>query len=323
MSSFDEDNDKEVFAMDMDVIPDEHYSWDAAAFGKVAMSKHFGQAKGSPVPFFATREQYCLYRGGIDTRPMYTDQQQLDWFYLKSFSYMSSLIDSLKTLGWKRTLRLHQDWNEAVIRQFYATLEVHDEEEKLLWMTGTTECRANFRDLAVAEKLNYNDMKQGTKIVDLPVLSAEEKVGYHYPEASDFGPSGGLRRLPRVMLEVLRHTVVPSIGQGAIEWPTLEIINALLNRRSINLLDWLVTQMLECKWDTNAPLVLQPYIIVLVLCTVKNFHGTYKVWHPIFRPFLIRTHYLAREPSPASRRFLRSNSPGMTELSIFHTSLYL
>jgi hypothetical protein len=102
--------------MDMDVIPDEHYSWDAAAFDKIAMSKHFGQAKGSPVPFFATREQYCLYHGGIDTRPMYMDQQQLDWFYLKSFSYMSSFVDSLKTLGWKRTLRLHQDWNEAVIR---------------------------------------------------------------------------------------------------------------------------------------------------------------------------------------------------------------
>lgn len=109
------------------------------------------------------------------------------------------------------------------------------------------------------------------------MLSAKEKVGYHYLEAFDFGPPGGLRRLPRVMLEVLRHTIVPSIGQGAIEWPTLEIINALLNHHSINLLDWLVTQMLECKWDINAPLVLQPYIMALVLYTIKNFRGTCKV----------------------------------------------
>ena len=54
-----------------------------------------------------------------------------------------------------------QDWNEAIIRQFFATLEVRPEKEKLVWMTGTTKCKATFRNLAAAVKLSYGGMKQG------------------------------------------------------------------------------------------------------------------------------------------------------------------
>jgi len=39
--------------------------------------------------------------------------------------YISSLVDSLGVMGWRRVLEFKQDWNEAVIQQFYATLEIH------------------------------------------------------------------------------------------------------------------------------------------------------------------------------------------------------
>ena len=37
----------------------------------------------------------------------------------------------------------------------------------------------------------------------------------------------------------------------------------------------MVNQMLECKKDVDAPLILQPYIMALVLHTIRDFHG---VW---------------------------------------------
>ena len=53
--------------------------------------------------------------------------------------HMSSLVDLLGVMGWRRILEFKQDWNEAVIRQFYATLEVCAQKEKLIWMTSA--CR--------------------------------------------------------------------------------------------------------------------------------------------------------------------------------------
>jgi len=64
--------------------------------------------------------------------PMYTEHPWLSCSQLESFMYMSSLVDSLRVMGWRRVLEFKQDWNDAVIRQFYATLEVRSKDENLI-----------------------------------------------------------------------------------------------------------------------------------------------------------------------------------------------
>ena len=127
--SSDENDDEEVFPMDMAAVLRDRYRWVVAEFSKSALSSHFGQARDSPTPFFETFNQYRWYRGGIDTRPMHTKQQWLSRPSLDIFYYMNSLVASLKAMGWAKILGFQQDWNEAVIWQFYATLEVHADKE--------------------------------------------------------------------------------------------------------------------------------------------------------------------------------------------------
>lgn len=59
-----------------------------------------------------------------------------------------------------------------MICQFYATLEVHSEDERLIWMTGTRRVKATYRDLATAVRLDHRKMKRGKLIVELPMLLA-------------------------------------------------------------------------------------------------------------------------------------------------------
>ena len=75
-----------------------------------------------------------------------------------------------------------------------------------------------------------------------------------------FGPKGGLRRIPKVIYEILRHTLVPSatVEESAISWPFLEVIYAMVSSEELNLLDLMVNQMLEYKRDVHAPLALKP-----------------------------------------------------------------
>ena len=62
---------------------------------------------------------------------------------------MNSLVASLKAMGWAKILGFRQDWNEAIIRQFYATLELRADKEQPLCMTGTSKFKGSFKDLAV------------------------------------------------------------------------------------------------------------------------------------------------------------------------------
>jgi hypothetical protein len=110
--SLDECDDEGVFPMDMDVVSKR---WVAAEFSNLALSRHFGQARDYPTPFFETFSQYRLYRGGVDTRLMHTEQQWLSWPCLEIFVYMNSLVDFLKAMGWKKILEFGQDWNKAII----------------------------------------------------------------------------------------------------------------------------------------------------------------------------------------------------------------
>jgi hypothetical protein len=111
-----------------------------------------------------------MYRGGIDIRLMHLDQWWLCWAYLRTHAQLTDLVEKLKVMGYKKVLEFHHDWNEIVIRRFYATLEVHAENEKLIWMTNTRRFEATFWDLAAAMGLKYRQVKTGKLVADLPML---------------------------------------------------------------------------------------------------------------------------------------------------------
>ena len=179
-------------------------------------------------------------------------------------------------------------------------------------MTGTCRFKARFKDLVAMVKLSYHGMKQGKLVVDLPVLGTNEVFGFRYQEISAYGPQGGLRKLQKLIFDILRCTMVPSVGgdDNAVGWPFFEIINVVLSGELINWLDWLVHQMLECKRNVNAPLILQPYIKALVFCTIKDFRATCEVSHQVHWPLIDNEAYLARESSPMACRILGPNSLG-------------
>ena len=100
----DESDDDGIFPVDMTIILRDLYRWVVAEFSKSALSRHFGQARDSLTPFFETFSQYRLYHGGIDMRPMHTEQQWLSWPYLEIFYYMNSPVSFLKAMGLAKVL---------------------------------------------------------------------------------------------------------------------------------------------------------------------------------------------------------------------------
>ena len=106
-------------------------------------------------------------------------------------------------------------------------------------MTGTTKYKATFKDLVAAVKLSCEGMKRGKLVTHLLRLRVDDIACFCYPETSEYGQWGNLRTLPKVIVEILRHNIVPTIGwdDSSLECPSMETVNAVLSGELINLLD--------------------------------------------------------------------------------------
>lgn len=87
----------------------------------------------------------------------------------------------------------------------------------------------------------------------------------------------------------------------------------VLSGEPINLLDLMVNQMMECKRNVNAPLILQPYIMALVLRIVRDFRGVCETSHDIYIPFSGQECYLARDSSPMTLGVPRLDSSSISK----------
>ena len=89
-------------------------------------------------------------------------------------------MEKLKVMGCKKVLGFCHGWDETVICQFYTTLEVHAENEKLVWMMGTHRFEATCRDLAAMVGLDYHKMKKCKLVTSLPMLLVGEMPELHH-----------------------------------------------------------------------------------------------------------------------------------------------
>ena len=70
-------------------------------------------------------------------------------------------------MGLRMVMGFRHNWNESIIRQFYATLEVDMEDEHLTWMIGKKSFTASFQDFASLIGLDYAKMKTRKTVSDL------------------------------------------------------------------------------------------------------------------------------------------------------------
>ena len=117
---------------------------------------------------------------------------------------MSDLVDRFQQMGLENFLQHRCDWNETVIRQFYATLEINMVEETFWWTTGKRTYFAIFAQFAAANQLDYDFItsEQSMNVVLENHLDENDYPMYYEPAhlgiARSFGGIQGLRHHPAV-----------------------------------------------------------------------------------------------------------------------------
>ena len=114
-------------------------------------------------------------------------------------------------------MTLQHNWSEAVIKQFFPTLEVNYEKEIIKWMTRRGKYRAFFGEFADVCQLDYHSMKEGTQMDQLPKVKKDEVSQLYVTFDFKYGKTKNLAMEPSLLNSMLRCTVLPKVSDiGAI-----------------------------------------------------------------------------------------------------------
>ena len=130
------------------------------------------------------------------------------------------------------------------------------EDELLTWMTGKKIFTASFRDFATLIILDYEEMKTRKSVGDLPPMQEHETYVFYSDGKHHHGASKDFRRYPSLIFSMLRHTIMPKVGNSdAVRIPYYEAIQAIMSRDKLNIVEWMAARMVECRLDRRGALV--------------------------------------------------------------------
>ena len=100
---------------------------------------------------------------------------------------------------------------------------------------------------------------------DLLPMQEHETYVFYLDGKHHHGASKDIRRYPSLIFSMLRHTIMPKVGNSdAVHIPYYEAIEAIMSRDKLNIVEWMAARMVECKLDRRGALVFQPYIMALI-----------------------------------------------------------
>jgi hypothetical protein len=119
----------------------------------------------------------------------------------------------LENLGLKPFLQHRCEWNETIIRQFYATYEMDFEAKNIKWMTGKSIYEATFAEFVAANHLNYEYFSDGVDVYNENIL--ENTIVFYEPGTSNATImnwlAAGLKHHPAAINNIIRHTFMPRV----------------------------------------------------------------------------------------------------------------
>jgi hypothetical protein len=139
--------------------------------------------------------------------------QRVDFDYLESKPVLAGVATKLENLGLKPFLQHRCEWNETIIRQFYATYEMDFEAKNIKWMTGKSIYEATFAEFVAANHLNYEYFSDGVDVYNENIL--ENTIVFYEPGTSNATImnwlAAGLKHHPAAINNIIRHTFMPRV----------------------------------------------------------------------------------------------------------------
>jgi hypothetical protein len=118
-------------------------------FAIVRNANAYNQPRDTYNLYFRTTVQDRAFFSSLMDCTVFT-HLRVDFGYLESKPILAGVATKLSNLGLKPFLEHRCDWNDTIIRQFYATYEMDFDAKNINWMTKKSEYEATFAEFAAA-----------------------------------------------------------------------------------------------------------------------------------------------------------------------------
>jgi hypothetical protein len=148
--------------------------WTKYSYQKARSVYAYEQEEDSPTPQFRTNVQHDAFYGHLVNKSVFA-HKSIDWDYLDKYASTRPLKAKFQHIGLLKFTQFTCDWNETIIIQFYATVEVDWKEDSVTWITSTRKFTAIFVEFATACQINYERTQNGEYVWDSNAISVDTR----------------------------------------------------------------------------------------------------------------------------------------------------
>jgi hypothetical protein len=277
--------------------------WTAADYSSERHPYQYGLERNTSNLYFYTEVQEEAFFGHLVNKTVFA-HQTIDLNYMSSQLVMRDLIPMLQHIGLREFLTHRCDWNNTIIRQFYATVELNFADERIEWMTGKIKYEASFADFAKAIKINYQ-FTIGPNIISLqddPEMRDDDITGYYEPNRTGidcfYGRITGLKHWPAVLSKISRCTLVPKSGyrENFLGY-SRNFVDHVLRGEKMDVVRTIMHQIQFKKKNLEVNIYFAPYIMSFII-QETNFYGPRPEKHTPYKPFSNDRDFLHRALTP-------------------------
>nr|ADB85404.1 putative retrotransposon protein [Phyllostachys edulis] len=174
------------------------------------------------------------------------------------------------------------DYDEEIVRRFYATMHVSPDFTKMQWLIVTRYVESSKKEF---ERVLRTPSSKYEKIFDRPALLAPVWTDFYDQTVRyTLGKIHGLQPIPSLINRIINHTFLPkSENFDAIRGNAWNIIGNIMNERKFDVVDVIIRGIASSKNDRVKRIYYAPYIMALILSKIE-YHGELGSPHKAYKP---------------------------------------
>jgi hypothetical protein len=240
----EEDDEGDDEEMDVSGYTGAVRQWSFDSYETLRRPYQYALNNDANLPYFYTKVQEDAYFGYIHDGTI-CKHQYINMSYMMENKNTFGLVANLHAMGLYDFLGHKRNWNDMIVRQFYATMEIDTMNEKIEWMTGKRRYSATFDEFAIANELDNGFFANSIDLDEEDPLPIEQRRQFYEPESTKIqfkiGGPKGLRHHPAVINKIARVTFMPEGGtRGAIRDKYWNIIHHIMFSKKFDVVKFMM-----------------------------------------------------------------------------------
>ena len=231
---------------------------------------------------FHTLFQEQVYEQLYGRHRKFANHKWIKWEHITDLDKYSNVYQLFHTVGLKDFVSLRHNYDDDIIRQFYATVHVSADQKSLRWISVTRNLESTKEEFEQALRINSGSWE---KIFESPALLAPAWTEHYDLSAKcKLGTITGLKPEVSMVNRIINHTFYPKSGNfDAIRGHAWNIIDHIMKGIKFDVVDVILQGIVSSKNDRVKSIYYAPYIMTLIMSKIE-YRGGLGSAHKSYRP---------------------------------------